>query len=1532
MSVFYNKSSRSFNQILGGSSQDDNYIFNLNDFGTYTITASSRSNSLDLSALTSNLSVNLVSSAGHEVSDGNGNYINWLNNTIYKINTGSGNDKVMGNNTHNDINTGSGNDSIFAGLGNDTLTGGTGNDVLDGGDGNDIYIFASGFGIDNIIDSAGIDTLNFANLDTPIIINLVSNSIINGINNINLTNSIIENIIGGLGHDIIQGNSVNNSLLGGLGNDSLNGDLGNDQLNGGAGHDTYIFGNNWGKDLIIDSEGNDTVDLSAVIVDLNIKLTYSSSSIQISNGNNSIGWSNDSIENVISGSGNDYIIGSLDNNIIKGGAGNDSILAGVGHDSIWGGAGNDILKGETGSDIYYFENNFGQDIIEDSNIASDINTVDLSNINKNLIINLTASDSNHEVRDEINTINWTHNSIQNIKAGSANDIISGSLTNNILDGQAGNDTYVNFVGNFGHDTIIDGSGYDILNLSQYTKDTEALFNKLDNDLAININKSSILIKDYYNGSIEEIIFANTTIYSNRPPNDINFISGGNINENNNNNGVFIGNLNTTDLDQNQSFSYSLLDNANGRFSVSVNGELSSNAGFVFDYETNTNYNITVRSTDQGGLYFDKVLNIAVNDIVELPSFADNLAINLHETGRYILNSTDLEVNNTNSNNWTYTVSDLNNNLNIQKWNGNSWTNLDYSQNTILNINGSLNSKDNTFSNGSLYDSYQMTIKAGESVKIDQISNFDDYLILTDINNNTLAINNDGGIGDNSFIHYTNNTNSDLQTIIYATTTNNTQQGNYNLIATTFTPQNTLTFTNSDIENGLISIHDNRGVETLMNIDATLSAGDLAKSNVYYDNYQIIIKAGATVKIAQNSNAFDSYLKLMNTSNNILLSENDDSRSFYNSVIEYTNTTNSDIEATIYATSYSANETGLYNLEVTSTFTQNMPLSAGFDISVTNGSLTSNTARFEVNIDSQNKVLDGDFLAHNINTQYDQTEANILTLNNGNFVVTRVDNNLDNYNIIGKLFNADGIAMGNDFAINSITSSWQWNADFRALNNGGFVAVWEDYSSGLGTSDIRTRVFTANGLAINASDILVSTSNASLNQLNPEVAVLNNNNFAITWQDYNSAGNYDIRARVYNSSGTALNNSDFLVSKTNGNNQLNPEITNLSNGNFVITWEDYSSGNSNANIRARIYNSSGTALNNSDFLVSSTNGNNQLNPEITNLNNGNFVITWEDYSSGTSNANIRARVYNSSGTAINNSDFLVSTTNANNQLNPEITNLSNGNFVITWEDNSQLVSDIRGRVFSSNGTALNTNDFLISTTNTNAQNNAEITTLSNGGFVIAWEDLSSGGHDIRGRVFNANGTAATNNEYDFLLSSTESDGLPYHQITALQDGGFAIAWETNDTANNYDIRMATFNALGYAVLSGTNGDDIFNSNYYNDINTYYDSKPQILAGGAGNDSYIMEGNIGNDTIKDASGNDYLDLTDYAFNTSVDPFSRIEGGIAGDDLLISLGAQGSITIQNYFNEAGTNAGTGYIEDLDFANYQDINISSLLSNAWV
>ncbi len=88
-------------------------------------------------------------------------------------------------------------------------------------------------------------------------------------------------------------------------------------------------------------------------------------------------------------------------------------------------------------------------------------------------------------------------------------------------------------------------------------------------------------------------------------------------------GTFAGNLRAvdfdlTDFDLTETHTYTLLDDAGGRFVLEDNVVKTAN-GTAFDFEGVNSYTITVRATDQGGKSVKKELVIAVADVNEAPT-------------------------------------------------------------------------------------------------------------------------------------------------------------------------------------------------------------------------------------------------------------------------------------------------------------------------------------------------------------------------------------------------------------------------------------------------------------------------------------------------------------------------------------------------------------------------------------------------------------------------------------------------------------------------------------------------------------------------------------------------------------------------------------------------------------------------------------------------------------------------------------------------------------------------------------------------
>jgi Ca2+-binding RTX toxin-like protein len=88
------------------------------------------------------------------------------------------------------------------------------------------------------------------------------------------------------------------------------------------------------------------------------------------------------------------------------------------------------------------------------------------------------------------------------------------------------------------------------------------------------------------------------------------------------NGTAVGTVTGYDFDSAASLTYSLLDNAAGRFAINPSsGAITVANGVALDYESATAHQVRVRIADQSGHVFDKTFTIAVADIADGPSGA-----------------------------------------------------------------------------------------------------------------------------------------------------------------------------------------------------------------------------------------------------------------------------------------------------------------------------------------------------------------------------------------------------------------------------------------------------------------------------------------------------------------------------------------------------------------------------------------------------------------------------------------------------------------------------------------------------------------------------------------------------------------------------------------------------------------------------------------------------------------------------------------------------------------------------------------------
>ena len=312
-----------------------------------------------------------------------------------------------------------------------------------------------------IWDGGGIDTYDFANYTTDLRVDLspgawtvldtsvdhvqranlgndgaggpeyfargnIANALIDP-NNPSETLSLIENAVGGSGHDTLLGNGIGNTLRGNDGNDQLYGLGGADTMDGGNGDDIYV----------VDDVG-DVAAESSNGVGSGYDLVFSSVSYTLGFGIEDLvleglaanGIGNTENNYVTGNSGMNVLFGLDGDDILSGYEGNDTLLGGNGNDSLNGFTGDDVLDGGAGTDEAWYGNatagvavnlNLG---IAQNTLGAGIDTLVLGTIE-----NLTGSDFN-----------------DTLTGNSGNNVLAGGLGDDALDGGSGADTMYGVAG------------------------------------------------------------------------------------------------------------------------------------------------------------------------------------------------------------------------------------------------------------------------------------------------------------------------------------------------------------------------------------------------------------------------------------------------------------------------------------------------------------------------------------------------------------------------------------------------------------------------------------------------------------------------------------------------------------------------------------------------------------------------------------------------------------------------------------------------------------------------------------------------------------------------------------------------------------------------------------------------------------------------------------------------------------------------------------------------------------------------------
>ncbi len=484
---------------------------------------------------------------------------------------------------------------------------------------------------------------------------------------------------------------------------------------------------------------------------------------------------------------------------------------------------------------------------------------------------------------------------------------------------------------------------------------------------------------------------------------------------------------------------------------------------------------------------------------------------------------------------------------------------------------------------------------------------------------------------------------------------------------------------------------------------------------------------------------------------------------------------------------------------------------------------------------------------------DQHDVNVIGLENGNYLVTWMsdDHNIefDRYDngssyLEAQIYDDSGAPVSEEFTIARAEYD-----PLVALPDGGFIVTW--------AADAR----------LHNSDGYDYHGNANTNANPIDNPIISDFSEATADGDYAGKG-FGIVAQRYDASGNPVGDR-LLVNTQMADDQIDSDIALLSDGSAIMTWQSANQDGDGFGIYSQKLQLTANGLEKvgSETAINSTIAGDQTNPEVTALSNGTAVITWESTAAG---QGLAMQIIAPNGSLIGN-EIALSATGSN----PVVTETDSG-FVAVWQDGDDIISQL----FDSTGVAVG-NALTVNENTIGIQSEPAVTSLEDGGYIITYESANG----IAGFRFN-------------------EDGSPYFQVqdtfamdedTVLTiDASDLVANDSDPEGHGFEITSVQDSVNGTATLSADSSTILFTPDTdYNGPATFTYTVEDTL--GAVNTAtvHLMVNGV-SESASILSGDDII----FAGNGD----DTLTGGAGADEFVwYKAAAQGSHDVVTDFNAA-------------------------------
>jgi len=382
--------------------------------------------------------------------------------------------------------------------------------------------------------------------------------------------------------------------------------------------------------------------------------------------------------------------------------------------------------------------------------------------------------------------------------------------------------------------------------------------------------------------------------------------------------------------------------------------------------------------------------------------------------------------------------------------------------------------------------------------------------------------------------------------------------------------------------------------------------------------------------------------------------------------------------------------------------------------------------------------------------------------------------------------------GNELKINdSNIDNSNRNVSIASFTDGSFVVCWPNRKIVDEESlyAIICQLYNAEGEKVGSP--LEIEEPISSEMIFPEIAALPSNSLALCWSTfyYNSESESVEKGLWYQKivyeDNALLKTGEPIRIDNDGSDQIG--IT-THDDKFLICWVGSRQGDEWwQGILAKVYNSDGTEVTDNELRINVTNGGYQHSPKVEALNDK-FLVIWTAPDS--SEDGVWGQFIKFDGDLYKN-NFQVNTFQEYGQAGSSITQLQNGNIIITYNGWEGVLSsgtelhyfyDIFGQIFTSDGIKVG-EEFIINSDTLDNQY-ASRAELVGDIIVVVWH-TRQGADRIRGQLFDIYGNKI-NDEFTVSSPVERSHHDEFSEIISIKDAGYVVCWtrcKMNDWTGN-----------------------------------------------------------------------------------------------------------------------------------------------------